>query len=82
LRKLTPCNVALPEQTNLILCKRPDHRVDQSSVVEENKVSLLPVVRIHQLGSDARSLKLVHALANLAEVIDDCAIGEVKLADG
>lgn len=82
LRKLTSCNVALPEQTNLILSKCPDHGVDQPPVVEEHKVSLLPVVGIHQLGSDAWALKLVHTLTNLLEVIDDCAIGEVKLADG
>lgn len=50
-----------------------------ATIVEENKVSLLPVMSIHHLGCNCRTLQPMNDLTNLDEVVDDCAIGQVKL---
>jgi hypothetical protein len=53
-----------------------------STVVEEYKISFLPIVRVHPAGSDTRSLEPMHDLTNLSQVFNDSAIREVKLSDG
>lgn len=52
------------------------------AVVEDDQVALLPVVRVHVAGRDAGPLQAVHDLADLGQVVDDGAVGEVQPADG
>ncbi|CAG9936837.1 unnamed protein product [Clonostachys rosea f. rosea IK726] len=63
---------------DLVLCKGTDDRVDQTSVVEDDEIAFLPVVGVYPLGSNARSLQTVDSLANLGQVINDGAIGQMK----
>ncbi len=54
--------------------------MQDAAVVEEHEVALLPVVRVDVLGRDAGTLESVHPLADLGQVLDDGAVGEVKSA--
>lgn len=56
--------------------------MDQASVVEHDKVTLLPIVRVDHLGTNARPLKVVDHLAHLLKIVDDSAVGKMQLADG
>jgi hypothetical protein len=72
-------NIALPEQSDFILGKSAHDRVQHTAVVEENKVALLPVLRIHILGRDTRALNVVADLADLLKIVNDSAILQVQL---
>lgn len=74
-------NIALPEQSDFILSKSANNRVKNTTVVEKDKVTLLPVLGVDILGRDARSLNLVNHLSDSLEIIDDGAISEVQLAN-
>lgn len=45
--RVTRCHVTLPEYPDLMLTKRANNRVHNSVVVEQNQVSLLPVMGVH-----------------------------------
>jgi hypothetical protein len=55
--------------------------MDHAPIMKENEISLLPIMRINLLGSNARALKLVDPLPNSSEIIDHSTIGEVQLSN-
>lgn len=55
--------------------------MNQTSVVEDDEIALLPVVCVHQLGCDAGPLQAIDDLAHLLQVVNDFAAAQVQLAD-
>ena len=81
LGQVAGCNVALAEETDLLGGKRTDNRVDDTAVVEEDKVTLLPVVGVHKLGGNAGALQAVNGLAHLGQIVDDSAVSQMQATD-
>lgn len=63
------------EGTNLVRSKCTNNRVKDSSVVEENKVFLVPIMRIDQLGGDSGSLHLVDNVTDFLKVLEVSSVG-------
>lgn len=79
---MTSSNITLSKQPDFILCKSANDRVQNTAVVEENEVTLLPVLCVDVFWRNARSLDLMHHLAHSFQIIDDGAVGEMQLANG
>ena len=51
-------------------------------VIEQYHIALLPIMRIHQLGTDTGPLQLMHHLPNRLQIINHVAVRQVDLAHG
>lgn len=63
------------ESTDLVGSECTNNRVKDTSVVEENKVLLVPIVRIDQLWGNGRALHLVDNVTNFLEVLEVSSVG-------
>lgn len=77
--RLRSRHVALPEDPDLLGQEAASNRVQDASVVEDSKVSLLPVNRVDKLRRNAWTLQAVNSIPDFLEVIDDGAILENEL---
>lgn len=64
LGELARSDITLPEQPDLVFGKCTNDTMQETAIMKEHKVTLLPVVRVDVLGRDSRTLKPVHRLAN------------------
>lgn len=74
-------NITLSEEPDFILGKSTNDRVKNTAVMEQNKVTLLPILGVNVLWRDTWSLDLMDHLPDSLEIIDDGAISEVQFAD-
>ncbi len=77
---LTGSQIALPEQPDLILPKGANNTMQHTLIVEQHQISLFPIVRIHQLRTDTRSLQIMHNPPDFLKIIDDAAIRQMDLS--
>jgi len=54
--------------------------MQSASVVEQHEVALLPVLRIHILRCNSRSLDVIADLSHLLQIIDYSPVLEMQLA--
>ena len=62
------------ECTDLVGLERPNHGMKHAPVMEEHKVLLVPIVRVHERRCDGGPLHLVQNLSHGSEVRDVRAI--------
>lgn len=79
---LARSEIALAEQSNLVLSKSTDNAVRNTSVVEQNQIALLPIMGVDQSRRDTRSLKPVHDFPDFLQIVDHGPVFEMDLADG
>jgi hypothetical protein len=74
--------VTLPEESLLGRSKSSNDRVQSSTVVEQDEIAFLPIMRVDILWRDGRPLNVVHNLANPLKIVDDGSICQVQFPDG
>lgn len=74
-------HVALAEETLLLRRESTNNRVQNTLVVEENHIAFDPIMRIHVLGRDSRSLKSVNQISCLLQISNDSSIRSVNGLD-
>lgn len=78
---LAASQVALPKEPLLLGCEGPNHTVNYTLVVEENTVSLGPVVRVHVLWRNTGALQSVDQIPNLLQICHHLSVGEMDGLD-
>lgn len=73
--------VTLSKQTDLIIRKGANNGMENALVIEQDKVSLLPVMRVDIRGADSRPLQPVDNVADGLEVIDRRPVRAVNPTD-
>lgn len=81
-RILSTCHVALVEDTNIIITKTTNNRMQKTTVMEKDHITILPLVSKDILRVDTRSLHLVKELTDLFQITHGLAINDQILDSG
>lgn len=73
--------VALTENAYLIIRKCTNNRMKDSAVVEEDKITLFPIMGVDVLWCNGWSLEFVYSVPNFLKIINYCTIGKVNFAN-
>ena len=78
--RLARGEIALAEKPHLILGKSTDNAVQHASVVEQDQIALLPIMRIYEPRRNPRPLQPMHNLPHLLQIINHHTVFEMDLA--
>ena len=77
---LTGSQIALPEQSDLILPKCANNTMQNTLIVEQHQISFFPVMGVHELRADAWPLQIMHNPPHFLKIVDDFAIRQMDLS--